>query len=47
MNILVTGCAGFIGFHIVEKLIQNRRISEKIFGIDNINSYYDVDLKKK
>tara|TARA_B100000963_G_scaffold175469_1_gene152558 strand:- start:23053 stop:24024 length:972 start_codon:yes stop_codon:yes gene_type:complete len=46
MNILVTGCAGFIGFHIVEKLIQNRRISEKIFGIDNINSYYDVDLKK-
>ena len=46
MNILVTGCAGFIGFHVVEKIIQNNKISKNIFGIDNINSYYDIELKK-
>ena len=44
MKILVTGCAGFIGFNLVEKLCRNKEF--KVFGIDNINSYYDVDLKK-
>ena len=43
MKILVTGSAGFIGFHVSKKLIEN---GHKIVGIDNLNSYYDVKLKK-
>ena len=43
MKILVTGGAGFIGYHLSKKLSQK---NDKIFGIDNLNSYYDVDLKK-
>ena len=43
-NILVTGAAGFIGFHLCKKLIDN---GIKIIGIDNINDYYDIELKKK
>ncbi|MGM8899182.1 MULTISPECIES: NAD-dependent epimerase [unclassified Psychrobacter] len=42
MNILVTGAAGFIGFHIIKKLLEKNCF---IVGIDNINDYYDVDLK--
>ena len=42
-NILVTGSAGFIGYHLVYKLIcQNKNV----IGIDNLNNYYDVKLKK-
>ena len=41
---LVTGCAGFIGFHLCRKLIEEEY---KVIGIDNINSYYDKKLKKK
>tara|TARA_B100000927_G_scaffold291238_1_gene292510 strand:+ start:1377 stop:2333 length:957 start_codon:yes stop_codon:yes gene_type:complete len=44
MKILITGCAGFIGYHLSKKLSLN---NDKIFGIDNLNNYYDVDLKKK
>jgi len=44
MKILVTGCAGFIGFHLSKKLCLK---NDEIFGIDNLNNYYDVDLKKK
>jgi UDP-glucuronate 4-epimerase len=44
MNILITGCSGFIGFHLSDKLAKNKK--NKIFGIDNLNSYYDVSLKK-
>ena len=44
MNILVTGCCGFIGFHLAKVLSDNKKY--KIFGIDNINNYYDVNLKK-
>jgi len=44
MKILITGCAGFIGYHLSKKLSLN---NDKIFGIDNLNDYYDVDLKKK
>lgn len=44
MNILVTGCAGFIGFHLSNFLIRDK--STKVIGIDNLNSYYDVKLKK-
>ena len=43
MKILVTGAAGFIGFHLSLKLLDNRN---KVFGIDNLNNYYDVNLKK-
>ena len=41
-NILVTGCAGFIGYHVTAKLIKN---NYKIIGIDNLNNYYDKNLK--
>tara|TARA_A100001015_G_scaffold321384_1_gene451848 strand:+ start:2554 stop:3531 length:978 start_codon:yes stop_codon:yes gene_type:complete len=44
MKILVTGCIGFIGYHLCHKLLENSK--NKIFGIDNINNYYDVNLKK-
>ena len=43
MKILVTGAAGFIGFHLCEKLLKDKH---QILGIDNINNYYDVKLKK-
>ena len=43
MKILVTGCAGFIGFHLCLKLLKNKNL--KIFGIDNLNNYYDKKLK--
>ena len=43
MKILVTGAAGFIGFHLSLKLLDNRN---KVFGIDNLNNYYDVNLKE-
>lgn len=45
MNILVTGCSGFIGYHVSTKLLKNRGY-KKIVGVDNMNSYYDVNLKK-
>jgi len=41
-NILVTGCAGFIGFHITKKLLEN---GFTVVGIDNLNSYYSRKLK--
>ena len=44
MKVLITGCAGFIGFHLSEKLLQNKNF--EIVGIDNLNSYYSVKLKK-
>ena len=44
MNILVTGCAGFIGYHLTKKLLENKKYI--VFGIDNINTYYDTDLKR-
>ena len=43
-KILVTGCNGFIGYSLCKKLIQTNKY--KVFGIDNNNNYYDVDLKK-
>ena len=44
-TILITGCCGFIGFSLAVKLLESK--SNIIIGIDNINSYYDPNLKKK
>ncbi len=41
-KILVTGSAGFIGFHLVKRLLEENRL---VYGIDNINDYYNQDLK--
>jgi len=43
MNILVTGSAGFIGSHLCRFLLQR---GDSVVGIDNLNDYYDVSLKK-
>lgn len=42
MYTLVTGCAGFIGFHLCKRLLAR---GEKIIGLDNLNNYYDPHLK--
>lgn len=42
MNILVTGCAGFIGSSVSKKLLER---GDTVYGIDNLNDYYDVKLK--
>ena len=42
MKILVTGTAGFIGYHLAKKLLE---LGHKVIGYDNINDYYDVSLK--
>ena len=43
MAILVTGAAGFIGYHLSSELLER---GEQVVGIDNVNSYYDVTLKQ-
>ena len=43
MKILVTGCAGFIGYHLSKRLLKN---GYHVVGLDNLNTYYDTDLKK-
>ena len=42
MKILITGTAGFIGFHLALKLLKR---GDEVIGLDNINAYYDVNLK--
>ena len=41
--ILVTGAAGFIGFHLCEQLLQR---GDRVIGVDNLSDYYDVNLKR-
>lgn len=43
-NIAVTGCAGFIGFHLSKRLLE---LGDSVVGIDNMNDYYDVTLKER
>ena len=43
MNILVTGSAGFIGFHTCLLLLRDKHF---VVGVDNLNDYYDLSLKK-
>ena len=42
MKILVTGTVGFIGYHLAKKLLDR---GDTVVGVDNINDYYDVNLK--
>ena len=42
MKILVTGAAGFIGMHVSKALLER---GDEVIGIDNLNDYYDVQLK--
>ncbi|THB73251.1 MAG: NAD-dependent epimerase [Gammaproteobacteria bacterium] len=42
-KILVTGTAGFIGFHLAKRLMER---GDEVIGLDNLNDYYDVNLKK-
>ena len=41
MKILVTGSAGFIGFHLAKRLVEKKI---NVIGVDNINSYYDINF---
>ena len=43
MSILVTGAAGFIGFHVASRLLAR---GESVIGVDNLNDYYSVALKQ-
>jgi UDP-glucuronate 4-epimerase len=43
MKVLITGAAGFIGFHLCNQLLSR---GDTVIGLDNLNDYYDVNLKK-
>ena len=44
MKVLVTGAAGFIGYHVSRRLAESNRC--EVLGLDNLNDYYSVDLKR-
>ena len=44
MKILITGSSGFIGFHLIKKLLD---LDHKIYGVDNHNDFYSTSLKEK
>ncbi|TIW50220.1 MAG: NAD-dependent epimerase/dehydratase family protein, partial [Mesorhizobium sp.] len=41
--ILITGAAGFIGFHLCQRLLADGR---QVVGLDSMNEYYDINLKR-
>ena len=43
MKVLVTGTAGFIGYHVAKRLLEE---NHEVTGLDNLNSYYSIELKK-
>src|SRR5262245_26401691 len=43
MKVLVTGAAGFIGFHVARRLLER---GDEVTGLDNLNDYYDPTLKQ-
>ena len=43
MTVLLTGAAGFIGYHVAEALLAR---GERVIGVDDLNAYYDVRLKQ-
>jgi UDP-glucuronate 4-epimerase len=43
MKVLVTGAAGFIGYHVAERLLAR---GDEVIGLDNVNDYYDISLKE-
>jgi UDP-glucuronate 4-epimerase len=43
-TIVITGVAGFVGFHLAKALLKKKI---RVIGIDNINNYYSIKLKKK
>ena len=43
MTVLLTGAAGFIGYHVAEALLAR---GDRVIGVDNLNAYYDVRLKQ-
>lgn len=44
MKVLVTGAAGFIGMHVAKRLLER---GDEVFGVDNLNDYYDPQLKQE
>jgi len=44
MHYLITGCAGFIGYHLCKKILEKNKVV-KLYGVDNINDYYDINIK--
>jgi UDP-glucuronate 4-epimerase len=46
MVTLITGCSGFIGFHLTKSILIKNKFS-KVIGIDNMNTYYDIKLKEE
>ncbi len=44
MTVLLTGAAGFIGYHVAEALLER---GETVVGVDNLNDYYEISLKEK
>src|SRR3954463_11757613 len=44
MKVLVTGAAGFIGYHVARRFAETKRC--EVLGVDNLSDYYDVELKR-
>ncbi|NRA73969.1 MAG: GDP-mannose 4,6-dehydratase [Rickettsiales bacterium] len=44
-SVIITGIAGFIGFHLAKRIAKNN-LNTKIIGVDNLNDYYSVKLKR-